>query len=138
MRTRLTLDLAAPKRLRKEAVAAVPNQKLETPATAPTPPLPTRNDANWGEPEHGVHDLTSDTAGRRVRGYDKAPRNLYEFRTWIAHLCMITRRGNGIMILAECRRIWQELYSNRQMPEGSACYISFTTPTCGAIRVYHC
>ena len=47
--------------------------------------LPTRNDADRGELEHGVHSLTADTAGgvlngRRISGYDKAPRNLYDFR----------------------------------------------------------
>jgi len=100
-----------------------------------------RNDANWGELEHGVHDLTSDTDGgrlngRRISGTDKASCNLHEFRTWLAHLCMVNRQGTGIAILLEYRRIWQELYSNRQTPEGSACYIS-PAPACGAIMIHH-
>ncbi len=128
------LDLAAPKRLRKAAVAAVANRKPEMPATVPTPPLPTRNDATRGEPEHGVHEPDGRHRRRKAQWpkdrsvYDKDLRNLYEFRTQLAHICMVTRHGTGIAILVEYRRIWQELYSNRQTPEGSACYIV----TCGA------
>ena len=65
---------------------------------------------------------------------------------------MVTPHGTGIAILVEYRRIWQEVYPNRQTPEGSACYVytcliveagrNFTAspaaPTGGAIKICHC